>query len=109
MSTLRITRRYLRWRNGIALSIVLAAAVTAMWVTMIGRDTVAIRNQNTASVDTVLLSLSELSMAFQELRISPSSQRAVNSRAHVRRAAHAAKEAADTISSEATLKTFTPQ
>lgn len=109
MSTLRITRRYLRWRNGIALSIVLAAAVTAMWVTMIGRDTVAIRNQNTASVDTVLLSLSELSMAFQELRISQSSQRAVNSRAHVRRAAHAAKEAADTISSEATLKTFSPQ
>lgn len=109
MSKLRITRRYLRWRSGIALSIVLAAAVTAMWVALIGRDTVATRNQNTASVDTLLLSLSEMSMAFQELRISPASQRGKNSSAHVRRAARAAEDAAERISQERTLKTFSPE
>ncbi|SMP01946.1 ATP-binding protein [Shimia sagamensis] len=109
MSKLRITRRYLRWRSGIALSIVLAAAITAMWVALIGRDTVATRNQNTASVDTLLLSLSEMSMAFQELRMAPVSQRGKNSSAHVRRAAHAAEEAAERISQERTLKTFSPE
>ncbi len=109
MSNLRITRRYLRWRSGIALSIVLAAAIAAMWVALMGRDTVATRNQNTASMDTLLLSLSEMSMAFQELRMSPASQRGVNSRAHVRRASHAAEEAAERISQEKTLKTFSPE
>ena len=109
MSKLRITRRYLRWRSGIALSIVLAAAITAMWVALIGRDTVATRNQNTASVDALLLSLSEMSMAFQELRISPASQRGKNSSAHVRRAARAAEDAAERISQERTLKTFSPE
>ncbi len=109
MSKLRITRGYLRWRSGIALSIVLAAAIAAMWVALIGRDTVATRNQNTASVDTLLLSLSEMSLAFQELRMAPASQRGVNSRAHVRRASHAAEEAARHISQESTLKTFSPE
>ncbi|MFY0659244.1 MAG: response regulator [Shimia sp.] len=109
MSKLRITRQYLRWRSGIALSIVLAAAITAMWVAFIGRDTVATRNQNTASMDTLLLSLSEMSMAFQELRMSPASQRGKNSKAHVRRASHAAEEAAQRISLERTLKTFSPE
>ncbi|WP_299423430.1 ATP-binding protein [uncultured Shimia sp.] len=109
MSKLRITRQYLRWRSGIALSIVLAAAITAMWVAFIGRDTVATRNQNTASMDTLLLSLSEMSMAFQELRMSPASQRGKNSKAHVRRASHAAVEAAQRISLERTLKTFSPE
>ena len=109
MSNLRITRRYLRWRSGIALSIVLAAAIAAMGVALMGRDTVATRNQNTASMDTLLLSLSEMSMAFQELRIAPASQRGVNSRAHVRRASHAAEEAAERISQEKTLKTFSSE
>jgi len=109
MSNLRITRRYLRWRSGIALSIVLAAAIAAMWVALMGRDTVATRNQNTASMDTLLLSLSEMSMAFQELRMSLASQRGVNSRAHVRRASYAAEEAAERISQEKTLKTFSPE
>lgn len=108
MSQMRITRRYLRLRSGIALAIVLAAAFTAFSLALIGRDNVAARNQNTASVDTVLLSLAELSLSFQELRMAPASQRGVNSLGHVRRASHTAAEAVDHLSQAETLATFSP-
>ncbi len=109
MSEIRITRRYLRKRSGIALVVVLGAAIAAMSVAFVGRDNVSTRNRNTASVDMVLLSLSELSLSFQELRTTPDSQRGVNSRGHVRRAAHAATEAAEWIGQEKVIKSFSPE
>ncbi|GAA6181783.1 ATP-binding protein [Shimia sp.] len=108
MAQTRITRKYLRLRSGIALGIVMVASVIAMMVAMMGRDNIAARAQNAASVDMVLLSLSELSLAFYDLKDSDSAESGFTSRGQVRRAAHAAEAALAVISKDATMDTFSP-
>ncbi len=106
---MRITKKYLRRRSGIALAIVLIAAVGGMSFALTARDKVAARSDNTAAVDMVLLSLSELALAFDELEESSDTQRGVNSRGHVRRAAHVAGAALDELSRPEALSAFSPQ
>ncbi|CUH51140.1 ATP-binding protein [Shimia marina] len=108
MAELRITRKYLRLRSGIALGIVLLASITAMSVAFIGRENVATRTENTSSIDMVLLSLSELSLAFYELKETEGNRRVVSSRGQVRRAAHSAQVALDRISTPDALIGFAP-
>lgn len=106
---MRITKKYLRLRSGIALAIVLIAVVGGMSLALTARENVAARSENTAAVDMVLLSLSELALAFDELEDSSETQRGVNSRGHVRRAAHMATGALKELSRPESLSAFSPQ
>ena len=92
MTTQRVTRRYLRLRSGIALAILLAAAVTAFCVTLSGQRSVARRAENTRVLDQLLVSLAELSLAFDELEDDPGSQKALIARGRIRRSARPAAD-----------------
>jgi signal transduction histidine kinase/ActR/RegA family two-component response regulator len=85
MSEQRITQGYLRLRSGIALAILLSAAIGAFLITLSGRDGVARRAENTQSLDLILVSLAELSLAFDELKTDPAKQKALIAIGRVRR------------------------
>lgn len=106
MPDTRVTKRYLRVRSSIALGIVLIAATVAMLVGMVGRESVATRTMNTTSIDSVMLDLSELSLAFHELRDMDWSSRDQSSRGQVRRAAYSAQKSYEELSQPWRLATF---
>ena len=85
MSEQRITQGYLRLRSGIALAILLSAAIGAFLITLSGRDGVVRRAENTQSLDLILVSLAELSLAFDELKADPAKQKALIAIGRVRR------------------------
>ncbi|MFW8596417.1 ATP-binding protein [Cribrihabitans neustonicus] len=92
MTTQRVTRSYLRLRSGIALAILLSAAVAAFCVTLYGQRSVAQRAENTRVLDQLLVSLAELSLAFDELKDEPGSQKALIARGRIRRSARPAAD-----------------
>ncbi|MBY6068646.1 response regulator [Leisingera aquaemixtae] len=109
MTQQRITRRYLRLRSGIALAILLAAAVAAFCVTLSGQRSVARRVENTRVLDQLLVSLAELSLAFDELKDDPGSQRALIARGRIRRSARPAADSLAELSGADALAAFSPQ
>ncbi|WIY25029.1 ATP-binding protein [Parasedimentitalea psychrophila] len=106
MSKQRITQGYLRLRSGIALVILLSAAIGAFLITLSGRDGVARRAENTQSLDLILVSLAELSLAFDELKNDPAKQRALIAIGRVRRSALMASGALVKISDAKSRSAF---
>ncbi|MDC0657759.1 ATP-binding protein [Leisingera sp. SS27] len=109
MTKQRITRTYLRLRSGIALAILLAAAVAAFCVTLSGQRSVAQRAENTRVVDQLLVSLSEMSLAFDELKNEPGSQKALIARGRIRRSARPAEDSLAGLTGEDALSAFSPR
>ena len=97
MTGQRITQGYLRLRSGIALVILLSAAIGAFFITLSGRDGVAQRAANAQTLDLVLVSLAELSLAFDEIQDNPATQAATIARGSVRRSADVASRALEKI------------
>ncbi|MGR3762231.1 ATP-binding protein (plasmid) [Roseobacteraceae bacterium NS-SX3] len=109
MSTQRVTRRYLRLRSGIALAILLGAAVAAFCVTLSGQRSVAQRAENTRVLDQLLVSLAELSLAFDELKTDPGSQKALIARGRIRRSARVAEDSLAELTAAGALAAFSAQ
>lgn len=109
MAEQRITRGYLRLRSGIALVILLSAAIGAFLITLSGRDGVARRAENTQSLDLILVSLAELSLAFEELKNDPAKQRALIAVGRVRRSAQIASGALVQISDAKSRSAFSAE
>ena len=109
MTKQRVTRRYLRLRSGIALAILLAAAVAAFCVTLSGQSSVARRAENTRVLDQILVSLAELTLAFDELKNDPGSQKALIARGRIRRSAGPAADALAELTGPDALGAFSPQ
>ena len=106
MANQRITKGYLRLRSGVALAILLSAAISAFLITLSGRDSVTRRAENTQALDLVLVSLAELTLAFDELQRDPTKQRALIASGRVRRSAARANVALDQITNANTRSTF---
>ncbi|MFW8634717.1 ATP-binding protein [Cribrihabitans pelagius] len=106
MTTQRVTRSYLRLRSGIALAILLAAAVAAFCVTLYGQRSVAQRAENTRVLDQLLVSLAELSLAFDELKDDPGSQKALIARGRIRRSARPAADSLAELTGAGALAAF---
>ncbi|WP_174147240.1 ATP-binding protein [Leisingera sp. ANG59] len=109
MTEQRVTRKYLRLRSGIALAILLAAALTAFGFTLSGQRNVALRAENTRLLDQLLVSLSELSLAFDELKNDPGSQKALIARGRIRRSARPAADSLAELNGADALAAFSPQ
>ena len=109
MTKQRITRKYLRLRSGIALAILLAAAVAAFCVTLSGQRSIARRAENTRVLDQLLVSLAELSLAFDELRDEPGSQKALIARGRIRRSTRPAADSLAELTGAGARAAFSPQ
>ncbi|MFY0309943.1 ATP-binding protein [Leisingera sp. D0M16] len=109
MTEQRVTRRYLRLRSGIALAILLLAAVAAFCVTLTGHSSVERRAENTRVLDKILVSLAELSLAFDELKDDPDSQKALIARGRIRRSAGPAADSLAALTGPGALAAFSPQ
>jgi signal transduction histidine kinase/ActR/RegA family two-component response regulator len=109
MADHRITQGYLRLRSGIALAILLSAAIGAFLITLSGRDGVAQRAENTQSLDLVFVSLAELTLAFDELKNDPAKQRALIARGRIRRSATTANSALEQITRANTRTAFSAE
>ncbi len=109
MAEQRITQGYLRVRSGVALAILLSAAIGAFLITLSGRDGVARRAENTQSLDLILVSLAELSLAFDELKTDPAKQKALIAIGRVRRSAARASIALEQITHANTRSAFSEE
>ncbi|MBY6057163.1 response regulator [Leisingera daeponensis] len=109
MTKQRVTRKYLRLRGGIALAILLAAAVAAFCVTLSGHRSVARGAENTRVLDQLLVSLAELSLAFDELRDDPGSQKAEIARGRIRRSARPLEDSLAELTGSRALAAFSPR
>ncbi|UWQ44993.1 response regulator [Leisingera aquaemixtae] len=109
MTKQRVTRRYLRLRSGIALAILLAAAVAAFCVTLTGHNSVARRAENTIVLDQILVSLAELALAFDAVKDDPGSQKALIARGRIRRSARPAADSLAGLTAPGALAAFSPQ
>ncbi|PCJ03976.1 MAG: hypothetical protein COB16_19820 [Rhodobacteraceae bacterium] len=109
MAEQRITKGYLRLRSGVALAILLSAAIGAFLITFSGRDGAARRAENTQSLDLILVSLAELSLAFDELKTDPAKQRALIAIGRVRRSAARASIALEQITHANTRSAFSEE
>lgn len=108
MTEQRVTRRYLRLRSGIALAILLAAAVAAFCVTLTGHSSVERRAENTRVLDQILVSLAELALAFDELKDDPDSQKALIARGRIRRSSRPAADSLAALTGPDALAAFSP-
>jgi len=109
MAKQRITQGYLRLRSGVALAILLSAAIGAFLITLSGRDGLARRAENTQSLDLILVSLAELSLAFDELKTDPAKQKALIAIGRVRRSAARATIALEQITHANTRSAFSKE
>ncbi|WP_167683808.1 ATP-binding protein [Parasedimentitalea denitrificans] len=75
----------------------MSAAIGAFLITLSGRDGVARRAENTQSLDLILVSLAELSLAFDELKNDPSKQKALIAVGRIRRSAISANSALEQV------------
>lgn len=109
MTKQRVTRKYLRLRSGIALAILLAAAVAAFCVTWSGQKNVARRAENARVLDQILVSLAELSLAFDELKNNPGSQKALIARGRIRRSARPLEDSLAELTGDGALAAYSSQ
>lgn len=106
MAQLRTTKRFLRLRSGIALAILLVASLLSTAVALTGRDAVATRTRNTSCIDTILLSLSEMSIALFQIQYDEGTSQTIVLRGQLRRAALEAREALVALSGEHAVAGF---
>ncbi|MDA5558599.1 ATP-binding protein [Shimia sp. MMG029] len=108
MARLRTTKRILRLRSGVALSILLVASIAAMWIVLAGREAVATQTRNTTCIDTILLSLSEMAIALHQIEDADNVYRVSAFESQIRQAVVAANEAHTALSDEKGVNAFSP-
>lgn len=97
MAPNKLSKAYLRGRAGLALSILLIAVLGGVMISALGQRTVTVRAENAHDLDQILVAVAEMSIAFEQIRVDPDSQRSEVDQARVGRAVRSGRQGMERV------------